>query len=89
MLFGHRLDTLLDLRSLNRSPVGCMILALKGGVDSVVGSGVGRHRVLTRCAGRLEPDVVLDQFELDFDEPGCSTDCVRRSRTRDRFEVGP
>jgi len=41
MLFGHRLETLLDLRSLNRSPVGCMILALKGGVDSVVGSGVG------------------------------------------------
>lgn len=88
MLFGHRLETLLDLRSLNRSPVGCMILASKGGVGSVVGSGVGATQGSGQMRGRLEPDVVLDQFELDFDEPSCSTDWVRRSLTRDRFEAG-
>jgi hypothetical protein len=34
MLLRHRLDTRFDLRCLNRSPVGWMILAPKGRVDS-------------------------------------------------------
>ena len=35
-------DTRIDLRCLNRSPVGCMILALKGGIGSGLEAGVGR-----------------------------------------------
>jgi hypothetical protein len=38
MLLRHRLDTRFNLRCLDRSPVGCMILALKCGIDSGLGA---------------------------------------------------
>ena len=61
-----------------------MIAPLKDGIDLVVGSDIGGRQATQgsdQVSAGQEPDVVLDQFELDFDEPGCSTaygDCDLR-----------
>ena len=68
MVPPHRADTPLDVRSLPDSPVRCMILALKGRIDSGVEADVGRadlagaaHLELISGVVQLRPeDAVLE-----------------------------
>ena len=70
-------DTPIDLRCLNRSPVGCMILALKGGIGSVVGGGVARadlagaaHLELVSGVVQLRPEDAVQEAMLRGGVPG-------------------